>query len=71
MQPGARVPAPNAVRLIAPNAVSPGRSQDAARGPYKPAVKIAAQNAVQTRQPGVQYELSKPVKDAIQRFERK
>jgi hypothetical protein len=69
IQPAAKVPAPNAVRVS-----TPGRSQDAAREPYKPLVKPTAQYAVQPRQPyaaGVQYESAKPVKEAIQRFERK
>jgi hypothetical protein len=69
IQPAAKVPAPNAVRLS-----TPGRSRDAAREPYKPLVKPTAQYAVQPRQrygAGVQYEPAKPVKEAIQRLERK
>jgi hypothetical protein len=70
IQPAAKVPSPNRVRRVS----APGRPQDAAREPYKPLVKPTAQYAVQPRQPyaaGVQYESAKPVKDAIQRFERK
>jgi len=69
MQPAAKVPAaPNAFRMSAP-----GRPQGAARELNKPSVKPAAQYAMQARQPyaaGVRYEPAKPVKDAIQRFER-
>jgi hypothetical protein len=69
MQPAAKEPAPNAVRVYVPV-----RSQSPAREPNKPSVKPAAQYSMQARQPntaGVQYEPAKPVKDAIQRFERK
>jgi hypothetical protein len=69
LQPAAKQPAPNAVRVNVPV-----RSPDAAREPYKPSVKPAAQYAMQVRQPyaaGVRYEPAKPVKDAVQRFERK
>jgi hypothetical protein len=74
MKPEAKMPAPNAVRVSAPNAGSPGRPVDASREPYKTSVRHAAQYAMQAGQPyaaGVRYEPAKPVKDAIQRLERK
>jgi hypothetical protein len=109
MKPATNVPAPNVVKVSAPNAGSPGRPVNAAREPYKPSVRPAAQYAMQVGQPytagvqyepamnaarepykpsvrptaqyamqagqpyaaGVRYEPAKPVKDAIQRFERK
>jgi len=74
MMPAAKMPAPNAVKVSAPNAGNPGRPVDAAREPYKPSVRLAGQYAMQAGQPyaaGVRYEPAKPVKDAIQRFERK
>ena len=67
-------PAPNALKLSAQNAGSPGRPVDAAREPYKPSVRPAGQYAMQAGRPhaaGVRYEPAKPVKDAIHRFERK
>jgi len=73
MKPAAKMPAPNAVKVSVPNAVIPGRPVDAAKEPYTPYVRAAGQYAIQARQPytaGVWYELAKPVKDAIQRFER-
>ena len=72
-KPAAKVPAPNAVKVPVPNAASPGRQVDAARAPYKPPVKPAAQYGMQAGQPyaaGLRYEWAKPVKDAVQRFER-
>jgi len=74
MKPAANVPSPNAVKVSAPNAGSPGRPVNAAREPYKPSVRPAAQYAMQAGRPyaaGVRYEPAKPVKDAIQKFERK
>jgi hypothetical protein len=74
MKPAANVPAPNAVKVSAPNPGSPGRPVNAAREPYKPSVRPAAQYPMQAGRPyaaGVRYEPAKPVKDAIQRFERK
>jgi hypothetical protein len=74
MNPAAKMPAPNAVKVSAPNAGSPGRPVDAAREPYKPPVRPAAQYAMQAGKhyaAGVRYEPAKPVKDVIQRFERK
>jgi hypothetical protein len=67
-------PAPNALKVSAQNAGSPGRPVDAAREPYKPPVRPAGQYAMPAVRPyaaGVRYEAAKPVKDAIQRFERK
>jgi len=68
------MPAPNAVKVSAPNAGSPGRPVDAAREPYKPLMNPDAQYFTQTRQSkaaGVEYEPTRPVQNAIQRFERK
>ena len=68
------MPAPNAVKVSAPNAGSPGRPVDAAREPYKPSVRLAGQYAMPAGRAyaaGVRYEPAKPVKDAIQGFERK
>jgi len=70
----AKVPAPNAVKESAPNAGSPGRPVDEAREPYKPLMNPDAQYFTQTRQSkaaGVEYEPTRPVQNAIQRFERK
>ena len=72
-KPFTKMPAPNAVKVSAPNPGSPGRPVDAAREPYKPSVSPAAQYAMQAGRPyaaGVRYEPAKPVKDAIQRFEK-
>jgi len=67
-------PAPNALKVSAQNAGSPGGPVDAAREPYKPLVRPAGQYAMQAGRPyaaGVRYEPAKPVRDAIHRFERK
>jgi hypothetical protein len=74
MKPADKVPAPNAVKVSAPNAGSPGRPVNAAREPYKPSVRPTAPYAMQARLPyaaGVRHEPAKPVKDAVQRFDRK
>jgi len=73
MKPAAKLPAPNALKMSVPNDGSPIRPQDAAREPYKPYERPAGRYALQAGRPvaaGVRYEPAKPVKDAIQRFER-
>jgi hypothetical protein len=70
MRPTAKAPAPNAVKVSAPKHGSPVRPQNAARDPYQPLVRPAAQYETPVRQ---EYAArpQKRVQDVIQRFERK
>jgi len=73
MKPSAKMPAPHAVKVSAPNAGIPGRPMNAATEPNKPHVRPAGQYAMQAGRPcaaGVRYEPAKPVKDVIHKFER-
>jgi len=71
MKPSAKMPAPHAVKVSAPNPGIPGRPVNAAIEPNKPYVRPAGQYAMPAGRPyaaGVKYEPAKPVKDAVNRF---